>query len=177
MTKIAKQTLRLTALTFGMFLFGFALVPLYDVFCEVTGLNGKVDLQQSERSLLVDTERQVTVQLITVANASMPWRFEALQQQVSFHPGEDVKAVFRVQNLTGMRMVGQAIPSVSPAEGARYLHKIQCFCFEQQVLEANETQDMVVFFTVDPKLPKDIHKLSLSYTLFDMTTANAVSSR
>lgn len=177
MTKVAKQTLRLVALTLVMFMFGFALVPLYNVFCEITGLNGKVELRQSDRSLLIDVDRQVTVQLITVANANMPWQFESLQQQVSFHPGEDVKAVFRVENLTGMKMVGQAIPSVSPAEGARYLHKIQCFCFERQVLEANETRDMVVFFTVDPELPQDIHKLSLSYTLFDMTTADAVSSR
>lgn len=177
MTKVVKQTLRLVAISLAMFAFGFALVPLYDVFCDITGLNGKVDLRKSEQTVLVDVEREVTVQLITVANATMPWRFEALQKQVSFHPGEDVKAVFQVENLTGMKMVGQAIPSVSPAEGARYLHKVQCFCFERQTLEANEVRDMVVFFTVDPELPKSIRKLSLSYTLFDMTSVDAVSSR
>ncbi|MCV6591160.1 MAG: cytochrome c oxidase assembly protein [Marinobacterium sp.] len=153
-----------------MFGFGFALVPLYDVFCEVTGLNGKVT-RTGPVTLTVDQARTVRVQMIAVNNETMPWRFHAERNELVVHPGEDQLTAYHVHNPTGRWMLGQAVPSVSPAEAAQYLHKINCFCFEQQPLQAQESRQMPLLFVVDPALPAHIHTITLSYTLFDITPA------
>ncbi len=154
----------------GMFAFGFLLVPLYDVLCQITGLNGKTGgpyLLQSE--VAVDPGRQVTVQFITHANAGMPWRFAVPVREMTVLPGALTRVDFSVTNPTDRTMVAQAIPSVSPAQAAAYLNKIQCFCFEQQRLEPGASQQMPLHFMVSPELPVEIGKLTLSYTLFDIT--------
>lgn len=153
-----------------MFGFGFALVPLYDVFCEVTGLNGKVN-RSGPVQLQTDQARTVKVQFIATNNESMPWEFRAAAAELVVHPGEDKLTAYHAHNPTGRWMLGQAIPSVSPSEAAQYLHKVNCFCFDQQPLQAQESREMPLMFVVDPDLPAHINTITLSYTLFDITPA------
>lgn len=168
---------RLALTVIGMFAFGFALVPLYDVFCDLTGLNGKTGgpyVYEAE-TVQVDETREITVQFVANNNVGMAWEFKPLQRQVKVHPGEMMEVHFIARNPTDKAMVGQAVPSVSPFRGADFLHKTECFCFTQQRLEAGEEIEMPLLFFVDQALPKDVSKLTLSYTLFDVT-ANFVSS-
>lgn len=155
----------------GMFGFGFALVPLYDVFCEVTGLNGKTaGAYTGDTSVLArDEERSVRIQFMTVNNENMPWDFRPTLHEVRVIPGEPTDIDFYARNPTTHAMVAQAVPSVAPSAGAEYFLKTECFCFEQQPLEAGQEVLMRVRFLVDANLPKDIHTLTLSYTLFDIT--------
>ncbi|MBV0933924.1 cytochrome c oxidase assembly protein [Marinobacterium weihaiense] len=152
-----------------MFGFGFALVPLYDVFCEITGLNGKITNIGPVATAAPDTSRQIKVRLIAVHNEGMPWAFGPLDGVISAHPGEMKQTAFRAVNPTTRRMVAQAIPSVAPAEAAQYLHKVNCFCFEQQALMAGESVEMPLLFVIDKQLPEHIRSLTLSYTLFDIS--------
>lgn len=166
---------RLLLASVAMFAFGFLLVPLYDVFCQITGLNGKTGGAVSEhQGAQVDATRWVTVQFLTNTNADMPWLFEPLQHKVKVHPGEITKVSFSVLNPALKPMTAQAVPSVSPSEGAEYLLKTQCFCFEQQTLAAGAHQEMTLLFRVDPNLPPHIHTLTLAYTLFDISETNAI---
>lgn len=153
-----------------MFGFGFALVPLYDVFCRITGLNGKVTSTGPVAPAGSDKSRIVRVQMIAVNNESMPWAFRALSPVVKVYPGESKHAAYLAHNPTTQRMVAQAIPSVSPSEAAQYLHKVNCFCFDRQPLNSLETKEMPLVFVIDPKLPDHISTVTLSYTLFDITT-------
>jgi cytochrome c oxidase assembly protein subunit 11 len=166
-----KIVARLLLTVVGMFAFGFALVPLYDVFCEWTGLNGKTGgpYAYEAESAEVDTSRLVTVQFLATNNAGMGWEFKPMQSQVQVHPGELTEVRFYARNPSGSAMVGQAVPSVSPFKGADFLHKTECFCFTHQVLEAGEAIEMPLFFFIDKALPKELSKLTLSYTLFDVT--------
>ncbi len=167
----------------GMFAFGFALVPLYDVICDITGLNGKtggrVDI--AEAGLLIDEEREVTVQFVAYHNAAMGWQFTPNVAQLTVKPGEVNVISYTVTNPNEAVMVGQAIPSVAPNAAAAHLNKIECFCFEEQLLQPGESADMPLRFFVDPALPAGINKLTLSYTLYDITErsskAKAVASR
>ncbi len=152
-----------------MFGFGFALVPLYDVFCKVTGLNGKITGPSVALLEPVDSERLVRVRLIGINNEGMPWRFGPEEGVVKVHPGEMRQTAFIAQNPTERAMVAQAIPSVSPGEAARYLHKINCFCFNSQTLAAGERVEMPLLFVIDNALPSQIHSITLSYTLFDIS--------
>lgn len=152
-----------------MFGFGFAMVPLYDVFCEVTGLNGKITNTGPVAVAPADTSRSVKVRLIAVHNEGMPWEFSPKDGVLRVNPGEMKQTAFMATNPTGRRMVAQAVPSVAPAEAAEYLHKVNCFCFEQQPLIAGESVEMPLLFVIDKKLPEHIRSLTLSYTLFDIS--------
>jgi cytochrome c oxidase assembly protein subunit 11 len=160
-----------------MFGFGFALVPLYDVFCEVTGLNGKITNTGPVALSDADTSRQIKVRLLAVHNEGMPWTFGPQQGVILAHPGEMKQTAFVASNPTGRRMVAQAIPSVAPAEAARYLHKVNCFCFEQQALQSGESVEMPLLFVVDRNLPAHIRSLTLSYTLFDISQQAVTTER
>jgi len=150
-----------------MFGFGFALVPLYDVFCNLTGLNGKTGTQVSSfETFEVDTSREIKVEFLTSLNEYMPWEFKAIQDSVKVHPGEPMKVDFLVRNKTDKDMIGQAIPSVSPGIAAKYFQKTECFCFTDQTLKAGEEKVMPVVFIVDPSVSEDVHEITLSYTFF-----------
>ncbi|MBN4075081.1 MAG: cytochrome c oxidase assembly protein [SAR86 cluster bacterium] len=155
----------------GMFGFGFALVPLYDVFCDITGLNGKTGGRYAYEAAEVEVneERLVTVQFRAMNNAGMSWQFEPMVRQVEVHPGELTEVMFYARNPSSSTIVGQAVPSVSPFRSADYLHKTECFCFSQQTLLAGEEIDMPLRFFIDQDIPEEITKLTLSYTLFDVT--------
>lgn len=154
-----------------MFGFGFALVPLYNVFCEITGLNGKTGgaYTLAESELSADESRSIKVQFLARANAGMSWKFWPDTGSVTVHPGVPTTVNFFVENPTDRAMVAQAVPSVVPFRAANYLHKTECFCFERQQLAAGEFMEMPVRFIVDQELPEDVSTVTLSYALFDIT--------
>jgi len=162
--------LRLVGVVLGMFAFGFALVPLYDVFCEITGANGKTAGRYTIAEVQeVDTSREITIQFLTDTNADMPWEFRPTVRKMVVHPGELNSTEFYARNPTLNKMMGQAIPSVTPFHAAEYLHKTECFCFDQQQLAGGEAVDLPLRFIIDADLPKDVTTLTLSYTLFDVS--------
>lgn len=174
-----KQTkrlaVRLATAALVMFGFGFALVPLYDVFCDITGLNGKNFKQGPAQIVAVDDSRTVKVQFITVNPADMPWSFEPTERSIRVSLGEDRQTAFYAKNPTANWMVAQAVPSVTPSEAAPYLHKVNCFCFERQPLEAGADTEMPLLFVVDPELPEYISTITLSYALYDLTGEQKVT--
>ena len=167
------HALRLVGVVLAMFAFGFALVPLYDVICDITGLNGRNPnnfvFDADAAAMTVDTSRTVTVQFLTTVNGARPWEFRPQSSSITLHPGEFVTANFFAGNREAEAKVAQAIPSVLPWNAARYVHKTACFCFERQPFDANESRDMPVVFTIDPDLPADVETITLSYTLFELT--------
>lgn len=151
----------------GMFGFGFALVPLYDVFCDITGLNGKTGEQYvSEATVQIDTSREIKVEFLANVNDGMPWEFKPLTRVVKVHPGEAARIEYVARNKTDRDIVGQAIPSVSPGQAAAHFQKTECFCFTEQVLKAGEEKIMPVVFMIDPSIDEDVHEVTLSYTFF-----------
>ena len=165
-----KLVLKLVVIVFGMFGFGFALVPLYDVFCDIAGINGKTENSAAiYESVEIDESREVTVEFITRTNTGMPWEFRAETKRIKVHPGELNTVSFYVRNPASSNIVAQAIPSVSPGTAAIYLNKTECFCFNQQPLTAGAEAYMPMQFYVDPQLPEDITYFTLQYTLYDVT--------
>lgn len=165
-----KTVKKLVLIVVAMFGFGFALVPLYDVFCDITGLNGKTNTEAAiYQADGVDRSRTVTVQFISRNAKGIPWQFEPMVNEVQVHPGEMKLVKFYAKNEAATDIVGQAVPSVSPGSAAVYFQKIECFCFNQQPLKSQEEVEMALQFYVDPELPKDVSTLTLSYTLYDIT--------
>ena len=151
-----------------MFGFGYALVPIYDVLCDVTGLNGKTgEVSQVEAEAKnVDVERLVTVEFDTNVNPGLPWRFEAAKFKMNVHPGEIAEATFVVENISDKPVLGQAIPSLVPPLASLYFDKTECFCFTTQLLEPGERKEMIVRYVVGSELPENISTMTLSYTFF-----------
>lgn len=167
-----KMVIKLLVIVLGMFGFGFALVPLYDVLCDALGINGKPsDTAAVYEAVEIDKSRLITVDFITRANSGMPWEFRAETRQVKVHPGQLNKVNFYVKNPTKAAIVGQAVPSISPGPAALYMNKTECFCFEQQTLQAGEELLMPMQFYVDPQLPEDITYFTLQYTLYNVTAS------
>ena len=168
-TKNLRLGTRLGALTVVMFLFGYALVPLYDVFCDITGLNGKTGRISSEvvDNITIDESRLVTVEFVTNVNVALPWDFKPPVSSIRVHPGVETTVEFEAVNRESYEVVGSAVPSVAPNTAARYFSKTECFCFTQQTLAAGESRKMPVRFVVDPKLPMHVTTLTLAYTFFE----------
>ncbi len=154
-----------------MFGFGFALVPLYDVFCEITGLNGKTSNvpHQLRTDQQPELERQVRVQFIATNNESVSWEFRPQHTALKVHPGQSVQTFYYARNTAGRDMTVQAVPSVSPGLAAGFFNKMECFCFERQTLKTGEEREMPLRFVVSPELPEDMRTVTLSYTLFDVS--------
>ena len=159
----------------GMFGFGFALVPLYSIICDVFGLNGRfIDLQKTEQAEYIanverrkDISRKVKIEFLTTTGRELDWEFRAMQNTIEVHPGEVNEVMFYAKNLTNRKVVAQAVPSVSPGNAAKYFSKMECFCFTNQTFEPGEAREMPLRFYVDPNLPKRVTTLSLGYTFFD----------
>jgi cytochrome c oxidase assembly protein subunit 11 len=166
----SKVVKKLVFMVLAMFGFGFALVPLYDVFCDITGLNGKTNnaaVVYADDG--IDTSRMITVQFITRMAKGIPWKFEPVINEISVHPGEMKFVNFYAKNESQHDITGQAVPSVSPGIAAGYFQKIECFCFTQQPLKGGEEVEMGLQFYVDLDLPAEINTLTLSYTLYDIS--------
>lgn len=166
---------RMLLIVVGMFAFGFALVPLYDVFCEVTGLNGKTAGKYETTDTAIDTSREVKVQFVTTNNDGMIWDFKPTVAEIVVHPGELVSTEFYARNPKRFAMTAQAVPSLVPFNAAEYFHKTECFCFNQQSLQAGEEVNMPLRFIVDKDLPKNVRTITLAYTLFDVTGKNELA--
>ena len=151
-----------------MFGFGFAMVPLYDVFCDITGLNGKTGRIELEEALsqTVDEERLVTVEFLGVVHSELPWEFRPMVRRIKVHPGEVTEVNYYAMNKTDNTVAGQAIPSLAPGLAAKYFNKTECFCFTRQSLGPGEGKEMPLRFVVDPALPENVRTVSLSYTFF-----------
>ena len=156
----------------AMFGFGFALVPLYDVMCDALGINGKTNTVSAvqPQGMQPDYSRTVRVEFMSHIKPDMPWQFSPEVQVLEVHPGEVIQTNYIAKNLSGASLVGQAVPSVSPGMGATYFNKMECFCFNQQPLEGHKSAEMGLIFYIDPDIPESIHTLTLSYTLFNITS-------
>jgi cytochrome c oxidase assembly protein subunit 11 len=174
-----KQTNRrlirsLLIMTAGSFAFGWALVPLYDVFCRVAGVGnaeaktGPVAVRES-----VDPNREVTVEFVAEPASVGSFEFRPVAPTLRVHPGKLYDTEFYARNLTQAASVAQAVPSISPTVAAQYFHKTQCFCFSPQHFAAGEGRDMAVRFIVDPNLPVSVDRITLAYTFYDTTQAAA----
>lgn len=165
----------LLAVAAGMFGFGFALVPLYETFCEWTGLNGRTSARAREMDVSATTDRVVTIQFLAQVANGMPWEFRPMDRELRIRLGAMNATQFYVRNRAAVAVTGQAVPSVAPAPAAPHLGKLECFCFSQQRLEAGAEMLMPVRFYVDADLPEHVRTLTLSYTLFPVAaTAGAV---
>jgi cytochrome c oxidase assembly protein subunit 11 len=167
---------KLVFVVIGMFGFGFALVPLYDILCEVTGLNGKTNtVAASAENISVNKDRVITVEFIATTNKGIPWDFGPVEKKIQVHPGEVKLVNYFAKNNSINDIVGQAVPSVAPSQAASYFNKIECFCFNHQPLGGGEETLMPLTFYIDEDLPRDINTLTLSYTLYDVTEAVGAS--
>ena len=171
MNQGSKKTIRtLCFAVLGMFTFSFALVPLYNVFCEVTGLNGKIELRATnDTNIEIENGRDVSIQFVSHNNEEMPWTFEPSEDSIKIKTGKYHTATFYVKNPTDRTMIAQAIPSVAPSNAASHLKKLECFCFEEQELAPGEDALLTVRLIFDDKLPSAINSVVLSYTIFDVT--------
>jgi cytochrome c oxidase assembly protein subunit 11 len=160
--------LRLGLTACAMFAFGFALVPLYDIFCEVTGIRFPIDASAAtnitEQPAL---SRTITLELLGNTNSGAPWEFHPVDDSIEVQTGLMQDTEFFARNLSTAAIKGVATPDIRPAEAAKYFRKIECFCFNEQDFEAGEARNLGVKFYVDPELPEYIDTITLSYTLFE----------
>ena len=147
----------------------YAAVPLYDLFCRVTGFGGTP--QVAEAAPGATGNRSITVRFDASLNRAMPWKFEAPEQAVTLPVGESGLAFYRAENLAAHDVVGTATYNVAPDKAGYYFSKIDCFCFTEQVLQPGEAVDMPVSFFIDPEILEDpemddVKTITLSYTFF-----------
>lgn len=168
-----KMVGKLAVVAAGMFVFGYALIPIYKHICEITGINilALGEKQVPGTSTLpantqVDRTRSITVEFD--ANARGPWQFKPAVRSLQVHPGELTTVMYEFQNVQNRTMAAQAIPSYAPKQSAAYFNKLECFCFNQYTLAAGEKKAWPVAFVIDPKLPKDVSTITLSYTFFEV---------
>lgn len=162
-----KLGLKMLWIVIGALLFAFALVPIYDVLCTMTGLNGKTKSTASEvENTKVDNTRWVTVQFTSSVMSGLGWNFYPKQTSIRLHPGQVETVLFEAKNITSQELAGQAIPSVTPGLAASHFKKIECFCFKRQTLKPGEAKEMPLRFFVSPDLPKDVNDITLSYSFF-----------
>ena len=163
--------LKLGVIALGSFAFGFALVPLYDVLCDITGFGNQKRL--AERSVATehpDTSRTITVDFVADLPSSGNWEFRPVLRSMQVHPGQLYAADFVARNLTGRATIAQAVPNVAPSKAAAYFHKTECFCFTPQPFAVNEERALPVRFIVDPALPPYVDRITLAYTFYDDST-------
>lgn len=158
---------KLFIFTLIMFAFGYALVPFYEKFCEVTGINNLLNPDVLSKDNWVDEERWLAVEFDANIRG-LPWSFKPLQTSARIHPGEPIIVMYEITNNSDREIAGQAIPSYSPRYLEKHLKKFECFCFTKQVLKPNETRQMPVQFVIDPSLPVEINTVTISYTFFEL---------
>jgi cytochrome c oxidase assembly protein subunit 11 len=160
----------LLVMTFGSFAFGWALVPLYDVFCRAVGIgNAEAKAGPSTIKESVDPNREVTVEFVASPASVGSFEFKPKVASLRVHPGKLYETTFYAKNLTSVASTAQAVPSISPNGTAQYFHKTECFCFSPQKFGVGEGRDMPLRFIVDPQLPATVDRLTLSYAFYDTT--------
>jgi len=163
-----KLVLSLVGMTVAMFAFGFVVLPpLYDLFCDITGLGGRTNDTAVQVEEAPDYTREVRVEFVTTVNEYAPWTLSADAPSMTVVPGKLYFATFTAENLANKSMVGQAVPSVAPVVAAEHFKKLECFCFNNQEFAAKESRAMPLQFIVDPDLPDYVDTITLQYTFFD----------
>ena len=165
---------KLAVVVLAMFGFGYALVPIYDAICRMTGVNVLAlaelvvpgEKAKVPANTQVETSRTITVEFD--ANSRGPWQFKPAQSSLQVHPGEMMTVMYEFQNTQNRRMAAQAIPSYAPQQAAAHFNKLECFCFNEYTLEAGEKKSWPVVFVIDPRLSKDVRTITLSYTFFEV---------
>lgn len=167
-TKHRSLTRRLWLFAAGFFAFGFALVPLYDVLCDVTGFGDRKKLARASEVIEApDESRLVTVEFISTAPTYGSWEFRPELKSLEVRPGKLYEAHFRATNLRAQPIVAQAVPSITPLQATRYFQKTECFCFTPQPFAGDESREFIVRFIIDPKLPANIDRVTLGYAMYD----------
>ena len=164
-------TARLVLMAAGSFAFGFALVPLYDVLCDLTGFGNQRAL--AEQRLTVekpDDTRTITIDFLAELPSVGNWEFRPVVGSMKVHPGRLYETEFFAHNLTGHETVAQAVPNIAPGKAAGYFRKTECFCCTPQKFAVNEARPMHVRFVVDPAIPRSVDRITLSYTFYDEST-------
>ena len=160
-----------------MFGFGYALVPMYRAICSALGINvlsladqriatGSWTGRKAASNTQVDTSRSITVEFD--ANARGPWDFKPAQSSLQVHPGEVATVMYRFKNIQNRTMAAQAIPSYAPQQASPHFNKLECFCFNEYTLQPGESKEWPVVFVIDPKLPREVTTITLSYTFFEV---------
>lgn len=164
--KNRKTARRLVLVAVGMFGFGFALWPLYNVFCQVTGLGGRaIEISENNEGAIA-SERRIKIRFDASVNSSLPWHFQAKEKTSEINLGVPNKALYLAMNPGKETITGHATYNVSPPEASLYFVKTECFCFTEQTLQANESREMPVYFYIKPDLPEHIKDITLSYTFY-----------
>ena len=158
---------KLALVAAAMFGFGYLLVPFYYQICAAWGVNSLGEVREAPVNTQIDRSRVITVEFDANAHG-LPWRFKPLVNHIQVHPGELATVEYEVSNERSVAITGQAVPSYGPAYAGEYFKKVECFCFTQQTLAPGETRRMPVTFVVDPRLPKDVSSIALSYTFFEV---------
>lgn len=176
--KNRRLLLKLGMVVVGMFVFAvFLMPPIYDAFCELTGLNGKGSGKAAAASTQVDGSRQVTMEFLVDTDKALPWEFRKETASVRVYPGQITKTMFSVTNRDDRAITGRAVASISPGEAAKYVKKTECFCFREQRLAAGEGKAMPMIFYIDPAIPKHITTVTLSYKFYNLTDQVQTASR
>jgi len=174
----ARIVRRLVLVAVGMFGFGFAMWPLYNVFCDLTGFGGR-GIQVAQGGQAQETsDRQIRVRFDATVNSGLPWVFQAKQKAATVTLGEMSEALYLAMNPSEEAIVGRAIYNVTPPEASLYFVKTECFCFTEQVLQGNESKEMPVYYFIQSDLPEHIKEITLSYTFFrdKNSTAEALAA-
>jgi cytochrome c oxidase assembly protein subunit 11 len=164
-------TLKLLGIALGSFAFGFALVPLYDVLCDITGFGNRKDLGRAATVVeRPDATRAVTIEFVADVPSRGQFEFRPSVTSMQVHPGKLYETSFIAHNLTGRDTVAQAVPNVAPSKAGAYFRKTECFCFTPQRFARGEQRAMPVRFIIDPQLPAHVDRITLAYTFYDQTT-------
>ncbi len=168
MSAQANLVVKLVIICGVMFGFGYALVPLYEAFCRVTGFGGKTDIiQESVAQNAAQLNREVAVSFTSHASTNLPWEFKPVTRSMDIKIGEVQEAKFYVKNVSNRPITGMATFNVTPPRAGFHFKKTECFCFTEQLMQPGEEQEMVVRFMLDSQMPSDVQELTLSYTFFD----------
>jgi cytochrome c oxidase assembly protein subunit 11 len=166
-----RLTLKLLGFALGSFAFGFALVPLYDVLCDITGFGNQKLLAEARTPVgEPDDSRTITVDFLAELPSVGNWEFRPVVGSMQVHPGRLYETEYLAHNLTGHETVAQAVPNISPGKAAGYFRKTECFSFVPQKFAVNEQRPMAVRFVIDPALPRSVDRVTLSYTFYDEST-------
>ena len=166
-----KLMLKLLGFAFGSFAFGFALVPFYDVLCDLTGFGNQKALAEARVAVeQPDDTRTIVIDFVADLPSVGNWEFRPTVASMQVHPGRLYKTEFFAHNLTGHETMAQAVPNIAPGKAAGYFRKTECFCFTPQHFAVNEQRPMVVRFVVDPAIPRSVDRITLSYTFYDEFT-------
>jgi cytochrome c oxidase assembly protein subunit 11 len=166
-----RLTLKLLGFALGSFAFGFALIPLYDVLCDLTGFgNQKLLAEQRLSTETPDDSRSITIDFVAELPSVGSWTFRPVVASMQVHPGRLYETQFVAHNLTGRAQLAQAVPNIAPGRAAGYFRKTECFCFTPQKFAVDEQRPMAVRFVVDPAIPRSVDRITLSYTFYDEST-------